>query len=158
SARNPAQLFEALEAFRLHGKRLEAIGQAVKEIDTASGKVADEKFTDLSDEVVAWWERLRPGEPTFFSSVRRRSAKARRTIDLKVGLSASDDRSNPKLRDAVAVFSQSQLHCLGLSLFLARAIDNGVGFVLLDDPVLTSDDDFRPNFASSVIEALLDSG
>ena len=61
-----------------------------------------------------------------------------------------------KLRDAVAVFSQSQLHCLGLSLFLARAIDSGAGFVVLDDPVLTSDDDFRPNFASSVIEALLD--
>jgi hypothetical protein len=56
------------------------------------------------------------------------------------------------------VFSQSQLHCLGLSLFLARSIDSGNGFVLLDDPVLTSDDDFRPNFASSVIEALLDAG
>ena len=31
-------------------------------------------------------------------------------------------------------------------------------FVLLDDPVLTSDDDFRPNFASTVIEALLVAG
>ena len=30
--------------------------------------------------------------------------------------------------------------------------------VILDDPVLTSDDDYRPNFVSSVIEALLDAG
>lgn len=157
-ATEPAPLFEALQLFRLHEKKVAAIGQAVKEIDAANGKVADEKFGDLSDDVMDWWEKLRPGEPTFFSSVRRRSAKARRTIDLKVALSANDDRSNPKLRDAVAVFSQSQLHCLGLSLFLARAIDGGAGFVLLDDPVLTSDDDFRPNFAASVIEALLDAG
>lgn len=58
----------------------------------------------------------------------------------------------------LAVLSQSQLHCLGLSLFLARAAKEGVGFVLLDDPVLTSDDDYRPNFASSVIEGLLNAG
>jgi hypothetical protein len=29
---------------------------------------------------------------------------------------------------------------------------------VLDDPVLSSDDDYRPNFASSVIEGLLDEG
>jgi hypothetical protein len=56
------------------------------------------------------------------------------------------------------VFSQSQLHCLGLSLFLARAIEENTGFIFLDDPVLTSDDDFRPNFASTVIEELLAAG
>jgi AAA domain len=157
-ARDPAPLFEVLQRVQLHRKQLAAIEQALKEIDAAAGKVADEKFVDLSDEVTRWWEMLRPGEASYFSSVRRRSVKARRTIDLKVALSENDDRGNPKLRDAVAVFSQSQLHCLGLSLFLARAIDNGAKFILLDDPVLTSDDDFRPHFASSVIEGLLDIG
>jgi hypothetical protein len=157
-ATNTSPLFGALTLHRLHAAKIKAIEQALKEIDAGNGKVADEKFGDLSVEVSKWWERLRPGEPTFFNSVRRRSAKARRTVDLKVTLTAKEDRSDPKLRDAVAVFSQSQLHCLGLSLFLARAIDGGAGFVLLDDPVLTSDDDFRPNFASTVIEALLDAG
>lgn len=157
-ANDPAGLFRALELSRVHVEKINALEQALRQIDAGSGIVADEKFTDLSSHVSTWWERLRPGEPTFFSSVRRRSAKARRTIDLKVSLSAKEDRSDPKLRDAVAVFSQSQLHCLGLSLFLARAIDGGAGFVLLDDPVLTSDDDFRPNFASTVIEALLAAG
>lgn len=157
-AKEPKTLFEALGLSRLHDAKIKALEQALREVDAGNGKVADEKFAHLSNEVSTWWERLRPGEPTFFSSVRRRSAKARRTIDLKVSMSAKEDRSDPKLRDAVAVFSQSQLHCLGLSLFLARAIDGGAGFILLDDPVLTSDDDFRPNFASTVIEALLDAG
>jgi hypothetical protein len=84
--------------------------------------------------------------------------KTRRAIDLRVGRSATDDRSNPKIRDAIAVFSQSQLHCLGLSLFIARAVQEGIGFVILDDPVLSRDDDYRPNFVSSVIEGLLDTG
>jgi hypothetical protein len=157
-AKAPAALLTALKARRTHAEKVKELEKALRQIDTANGKVADEKFTDLSGEVTNWWERLRPGERTFFSSVRRRSAKARRTIDLKVSMSAADDRSSPKLRDAVAVFSQSQLHCLGLSLFLARAIDGQAGFVLLDDPVLTSDNDFRPNFSSTVIEALLEAG
>ena len=109
--------------------------------------MTDEKFGALSQDVRSWWERLRPDEPSFFEAVKRRGAKTRRTIDLKVGLSARHDRGDPKLRDAIAVFSQSQLHCLGLALFLARTrVGEGTGFVVLDDPVLTSDDDFRPEF------------
>ncbi|AWL93030.2 AAA family ATPase [Bradyrhizobium ottawaense] len=157
-ARDPAAALQALNKLREHQQTVKALEKALREIDVAIGKVADEKFSDLSVQVLAWWERLRPGEPTFFSGVQRRGTKTRRTVDVKVALSAKEDRSDIKLRDAVAVFSQSQLHCLGLSLFLARAIDGGAGFVVLDDPVLTSDDDFRPNFASSVIEALLDAG
>ena len=138
--------------------KVKAVQAALKEIDAANGMVADEKFDELSRGIKDWWERLRPGEPSFFEAVKRRGTKTRRTIDLKVGLSAHTDRTDPKMRDAIAVFSQSQLHCLGLSLFLARVVEEGAGFVVLDDPVLSSDDDFRPNFEASVIEALLAAG
>ena len=43
----------------------------------------------------------------------------------------------------IAIFGQSQLHCLGLAMFLARAQHDGLGFIILDDPVLSSDEDFR---------------
>jgi hypothetical protein len=56
------------------------------------------------------------------------------------------------------VFSQSQLHCLGLAIFLAKAVQEKSGFVVMDDPVLTSDDDYRPNFTSSVMEELMARG
>jgi hypothetical protein len=158
SSRAPLALWNAMLVARAHALKLKNLGDALKEIDKGIGKVADEKFDDLSGEVTLWWERLRPDEPAFFDAVKRRGAKTRRTVDLKVGLSAKDDRSDPKFRDAIAVFSQSQLHCLGLSLFLARAIEEKTGFIILDDPVLTSDDDFRPNFASTVIEELLAAG
>jgi hypothetical protein len=52
-----------------------------------------------------WWERLRPEELTFFSSVQPRKG-AKRSIDFKAGLSPNEDRSASKLRDVIAVFSQ----------------------------------------------------
>lgn len=132
-------------------KELEA---ALKQIDAAKEKVLEEKFSDYSGAIQAWWELLRPDEATFFSSVQPRKG-AKRTIDFKAGLTATADREAAKLRDVIAIFSQSQLHCLGLALFLARAEHEGVGFIVLDDPVLSSDEDYRGHFNSGVLSALL---
>src|SRR3546814_10472102 len=111
-------------------------------MDKGNEAVLEEKFGELSDCVQKWWDLLRPEELSFFSGVRPRPG-ARRTIDFKAGLSANLDRSEPKLRDVIAVFSQSQLHCLGLALFLARAVKENSGFVVLDEPILSSDEDYR---------------
>jgi hypothetical protein len=131
------------------------IKNALSAIDDAKEKVLDEKFTDLSAKVQTWWDLLRPDESTFFSGLGPRPG-ARRTIDLKAGLSVNPDRKAPKLRDVIAIFSQSQLHCLGLSLFLARTEHENSGFVLLDDPVLSSDADYRVHFNTSVLERLIE--
>ena len=135
----------------------EELVQALRQIDRGNEKVLADKFTELSAGIQHWWDLLRPGEPTFFSSVIPRKG-ARRTIDFKAGLSLHTDRSAPKLRDVIAVFSQSQLHCLGLALFLARVVHEGSGFVVLDDPILSSDEDYRAYFKSAVLESLLDAG
>tara|TARA_R110002020_G_scaffold379203_3_gene590261 strand:- start:5577 stop:8096 length:2520 start_codon:yes stop_codon:yes gene_type:complete len=157
-ASDPEGVLAGSDQIRTHAETKKALSKAVREIDKGIGIVQDQKFGVLSDEVRRWWKRLRPDESTFFDGVKRRSARTRRMIDLKAGLSRHEDGSDAKLRDAVAVFSQSQLHCLGLAIFLARASAEEVGFILLDDPVLTSDEDYRPNFASTVIEGLLGEG
>lgn len=127
---------------------------ALKQIDSAKEKVLEDKFADYSAAIQTWWERLRPDESTFFSAVQPRKG-AKRTIDFKAGLTATSDRKAAKLRDVIAIFSQSQLHCLGLALFLARAEREGVGFIVLDDPVLSSDEDYRVHFNSTVLSELL---
>ena len=133
------------------GKELDA---ALRQIDRAKEQVLDDKFSGFSTMIQAWWERLRPDEPTFFSAVQPRKG-AKRTIDFKAGLSTKPDRSAPKVRDVIAVFSHSQLHCLGLAMFLARAQHEGLGFIILDDPVLSSDEDYRVHFNSTVLTELL---
>jgi hypothetical protein len=127
---------------------------ALREIDRAKEQVLDDKFSDFSALIQTWWERLRPDEATFFSAVQPRKG-AKRTIDFKAGLSVNPDRSAPKLRDVIAVFSQSQLHCLGLAMFLARAQHEGFGFIILDDPVQSSDEDYRVHFNSTVLSEIL---
>lgn len=155
---DPEGAVAAVAQFATFADQQKAVSKALTDIDKAIGTVQDAKFSSLSDAIRVWWDRLRPDEVTFFDAVQRRGAKTRRMIDMRAGLSLKDDKSDPKFRDAVAVFSQSQLHCLGLAIFLARASSEGVGFIVLDDPVLTSDDDYRPNFASTVIEGLLAEG
>lgn len=154
-AHNQTALHSAIIERKARETVLKELKKAVKEIDKAKEKVLDDKFADLSESVQEWWELLRPDEPTFFSALGPRPG-ARRTIDIKAGLSPHpDDRSGAKIRDVVAIFSQSQLHCLGLALFLARAEHEKTGFVVLDDPIFSSDEDYRAHFNASVVEKLL---
>ena len=154
-AAEPETLRQALIDRRARAQLRGETDVALRQIDDAKEQVLNDKFAEYSGQIQAWWERLRPDEPTFFTEVKPRKG-AKRTIDFKAGLSATPDRKSPKVRDVIAVFSQSQLHCLGLSLFLARAEQDGTGFIVLDDPVLSSDEDYRVHFNTTVIEALLD--
>lgn len=153
-ARQPEELRRSLVEGKVRITVAQELKSALRQIDLAKEKVLDDKFSDYSGLIQDWWERLRPDEPTFFSTVQFRKG-AKRTIDFKAGLSANVDRSAPKVRDVIAIFSQSQLHCLGLAMFLARAQHEGLGFIVLDDPVLSSDEDYRVHFNSTVLSELL---
>jgi hypothetical protein len=135
---------------------LTAFDEALRKVDDAKATVLDEKFAALSDEILRWWNLLRPSEPTSFAGVQR-GATGRRFIDLKARLTTQPDAPHTGvLRDTVAVFSDSQLNCLGLAAFLARAVREHTGFIILDDPVLASDDEHRAMFIHRVVEKLLD--
>jgi tetratricopeptide (TPR) repeat protein len=126
--------------------------QACKQVEAAKEAVLEDKFNDLAEDVRAWWNRLRPDEPAFFSDLGLRK-KAQRTIDFKAGLAPSRDQKNAKLRNAIAVFSQSQMHCLGLATFFARTC-KGCRFIILDDPIITIDDDYSVHFFTAVLREL----
>ncbi len=134
------------------------VDEAIQDIDRAKAKVLDDKFAELGQEIVRWWNLLRPDEPTSFHGLER-GGTGRRFIDLKARLSNPDAAdSQGVLRDAVAVFSDSQLNCLGLSAFLARSAREQTGFVILDDPVPASDEEHRAFFVDRVLDELIQSG
>ncbi len=150
--RNVSDLEAELREAKAHALLSSEIEQACKQVESAKEAVLEDKFDDLSEDVRSWWNRLRPEEPTFFSDLGLRK-KAQRTIDFKVGLAPSRDRKNAKLRNAIAVFSQSQMHCLGLATFFARTGAGG-GFLLLDDPIIAIDDDYSVHFLTAVLREL----
>lgn len=142
-------------------RRRHAVTRAKKEfadahaaIERAKLTVFRDKFAEMSDEILKWWNRLRPDEPVVFERAEPR-AGGRRFVDLKAKLSAGGIVEE---RDALGIFSDSQLNALGLAAFLARAILQGVPFVVLDDPVQTGDDEHRDTFIDVVLPALVDAG
>jgi len=132
---------------------LKEIDTAIQDIDRAKAKVLDDKFTELSQEILRWWNLIRPDEPTSLHGLER-GGMGRRFIDLKASLSTPDGSKGVQ-RDAVAVFSDSQLNALGLACFLARTIREGSGFVVLDDPVPATDREHRAFFINDVLEELV---
>ncbi len=145
-------LVEEVRSSAAASARRQDLATALEAIDTAKAEVFDSKFDALSGEIKRWWGLMRPGELTDFEGVRRRGT-GRRFIDFKAGLRLGAGRPSVE-RDAVGVFSDSQLNCLGLSAFLARCIRQKVPFIILDDPVLATDEGHRTTFARHVVEAL----
>lgn len=129
---------------------------AASDIAEATKTVLDAKFAALTGEISHWWNLMRPSEPATFAGLQR-AGTGRRFLDLKAGLLGSPT-SNPEERDAVAVFSDSQLNCLGLAAFLARVCRETSPYVILDDPIQASDEEHRFTFVHQVPDELIRRG
>lgn len=140
--------------FQKKKKQFDAI---LKDIDQARSKVLVSKFQELSEGIKFWWNLLRPEERSYFESVMPR-ANAKRSIDFKIALQTGHDEENRIILDAVAIFSQSQINCLGLASFLAKMVDSKNSFIVLDDPILSVDDEHRAHFIHDAIKELIDNG
>lgn len=134
-------------------QRLDAVARAVQKAEEA---LLDDRFEKMGAEIGRWWATLRPAELVSFGGVDRR-ASGRRFVNLTAKLAASQD-APPRVRDAVGVFSDSQLNALGLSAFLARQQLLGSTFVVLDDPLPGYDPDHQVTFAANTIGTLLGEG
>ncbi|WP_369412431.1 AAA family ATPase [Aeromicrobium senzhongii] len=141
-------------------RKREEVRQRVQAIDrliqTAEGALLDERFDMMGAEIDRWWATLRPDELVRFGGVGRR-ASGRRYVDLTAELASTTD-ALPEVRNAVGVFSDSQLNALGLAAFLARQCLIGSPFVILDDPLPGYDPEHRLTFAVGTLSALLDEG
>ena len=131
--------------------RLKAAENALQD---ASVELLDARFAEMSDTIKSWWLTIRPDELVDFMGVRTR-AGGTRFVNLIAALHAEAGTS-PVARDALGVYSDSQLNALGLSIFLARTelLDSPV--VVLDDPIPGSDPDHRLTFVQHTITKLLD--
>jgi hypothetical protein len=139
------------EAVRQHTiKRLNAAEKALRD---AAGAVLDTRFAQMSDTITEWWGTIRPEELVGFGGIKRRAGGAL-FVNLIAALRA-DPTSVPVEREALGVYSDSQLNALGLSIFLARTELLGAPVVVLDDPIPGSDADHRLTFVQNTLGQLL---
>lgn len=132
-------------------KRLKAAEQALVK---GAGRVLDARFERMSEAIDGWWSSIRPEELVGFGGVRRRAGGAR-FVNLDATLRGAPSR-DAVIRDALGVFSDSQLNALGLSIFLARAELSGSSVVVLDDPIPGSDAGHRLAFVQNTLDRLLE--
>ena len=137
-------------------RALTRVKAAEKALQAASMELLDARFAEMSDTIMSWWQTIRPEELVGFMGVRTR-AGGTRFVNLVAALHAEAGTS-PVARDALGVYSDSQLNALGLSIFLARIELLESPIVVLDDPIPGSDPDHRLTFVQNTITKLLDAG
>ncbi|WP_273491747.1 AAA family ATPase [Gordonia otitidis] len=135
-------------------RALTRLKAAEKALADTSVELLEARFAEMSDTIKSWWLTIRPDELVDFMGVQTR-AGGTRFVNLIAALHAEAGTS-PVVRDALGVYSDSQLNALGLSIFLARTelLDSSV--VVLDDPIPGSDPDHRLTFVQNTITKLLD--
>lgn len=153
---NATQTMVDIRRARAHKKVQGAIKKAKNDVDAAFMSVMDAKFAEMSAEVKIWWDSLRPDELVRFDSVRPRG-QGKRFIDVKAVLSAAPGDVGT-LRDAVGIFSESQMCALGVASFIAKSRMEHTPFVVLDDPIPSGDEDHTHTFAYDLIPKLLATG
>jgi hypothetical protein len=137
-------------------RAIKRTADAERSLRDASSRVLDERFALMSDAITSWWSTIRPEELVGFGGIKRRAGGAL-FVNLVAALRADPSRDAVE-RDALGVYSDSQLNALGLSIFLARAGLLGSPLVVLDDPIPGSDADHRLTFVQNTLSKLLDTG
>ena len=137
-------------------RALARVKAAEKALQDASVELLDARFAEMSDTIKSWWLTIRPDELVSFMGVQPRAGGAR-FVNLIAALHA-EAGTTPVVRDALGVYSDSQLNALGLSIFLARTELLQSPVVVLDDPIPGSDPDHRLTFVQNTVTKLLDAG
>lgn len=150
------QLVDDLAAESSRRRTVKRVNAAERALRDAAGRVLDDRFATMSGAIGHWWTSIRPEELVGFGGVRRR-AGGERFVNLVAALRA-DPAGRVIERDALGVYSDSQLNALGLSIFLARAELLGTPLVVLDDPIPGSDPEHRLTFVQNTLGRLLDVG
>lgn len=99
------------------------------------------------EQMVSWYKILAPGARTQFSGL----VPGREQFSLKA------DSFGVEI-SAAACLSQSQLNCLGLSIYIPSIADSSCpfSFIVFDDPVQSFDDEHHESFLTTVIPKLID--
>jgi len=103
-------------------------------------------LTSRETEILSWYGLLSPNTDVKFSGLE----PGRSEYSLKA-------EAFGKTMNAAASLSQSQLNCLGLSIYIpsVSAPDSPFKFILFDDPVQAMDDDHHESFLLKVIPELM---
>ncbi len=108
----------------------------------------EERLRQKDRDIRKWYELLNPNEDVTFSRIRV----------TKIALRLLGESYGKEI-EAPPNFSQSQINCFGLAVYLIQATSAGdLGFVVLDDPVQSMDESHSERLKMDVIDQLMETG
>ncbi|MBA4384291.1 MAG: hypothetical protein C0410_06115 [Anaerolinea sp.] len=114
--------------------------------------------TQFSDDMNKVWKKLREDKYSAFSQLFIPEPRGRGfPIEIEVKAILDDGIKQVEV-DALRVFSESQVHVLGIAAFLTRSNLLGHQCLIFDDPVQSMDEDHFLSFSSGLLRYLLEQG
>jgi len=115
--------------------KIELINDTIAKLEQFEKRKAGELLEELSKDIQYYYNKLNPEEPIQFKRIAPTSGVRRQA---KLEAEAFGKEINP-----VTCFSEAHMNSLGLSLYFPQRVDYNPewGFVMLDDPVQSMDDD-----------------
>lgn len=140
---------------------LESLKDLRKHIDQAVGQTMEDAFSqELTGAVMAWYDRIRTtGDPdVHFSGFAMERTRAGAFKSRRVRVAAHS--YGAELASAVSSLSESKLNALGLCMSIATALRSAGpwGFLILDDPIQSWDDDHEVQFIDIIRRLASDEG
>ena len=141
------RLEPAMRVLRRYDDVLEETQELIRSVEAEMQNRQAALLATRGAEVKALYDRLNVGADVVFDSMEPG------TDSMKLNATSFGARM-----PAAANLSECQLNCLGLAMWLMRATtpSSPFGFVLLDDPVQSMDDDHTEAFIADIIPHLLD--
>lgn len=120
--------------------------------------ILDARRNQFNDGMTEIWQTLREDRYSAFNRLFVPEPRGRGfPIEIEVKAILDDNVRQVEV-DALRVFSESQVHALGIAAFLTRANLLGHRCIILDDPVQSMDEEHFLTFASHLLPHLLENG
>lgn len=118
----------------------------------------ESRRTAFSDGMNGIWTLLRHDHTATFHSLSIPAPRGRGfPVEIEVKAQLAGPAGNYEV-DALRVFSESQVHVLGIAAFVTRSTLLGHQVLVLDDPVQSMDEDHFRTFAGPFLRKLVDDG
>jgi hypothetical protein len=136
----------------------ESLRRAREALMTVRQTVLEARRTAFSEGMTEVWRTLRQDKGSSFSTLLIPPPRGRGfpvEIEVKARLNGPN---GAKEVDALRVFSESQVHVLGIAAFVTRSKLIGHRILIFDDPVQSMDEDHFRTFAGPFLRHLLEHG
>jgi len=131
-------LMDQLRFFKIvatYEDNIHLLEQLISDADQFEKSKTGELLKSLSSKICEYYEKLNPNEHILFKEAIPSSGTARQ---VRLKASSYDQEINP-----VTCFSEAHMNSLGISLYFPQRVDYNPdwGFIILDDPIQSMDDD-----------------